>query len=765
MRFTRSALLATALLALGSLQQHGVAKAEVTVTPETETPSSLVLENAEEHQFEAEVNKMLDIVINSLYTNKDIFLRELISNASDALDKLRFMSLTEPSVMDGNPELEVKISYNADAKTITITDTGIGMTQTDLVKNLGTVARSGTSKFLEALGDDSGDMGLIGMFGVGFYSSFLVADKVTVASKSPQEDQQYIWECVNGENTFNVGGDPRGNTLGRGTEITLHLKEDSEEYANEQRLMTMAKHFSEFITHPISVMQIKTVELDDEEDEDEFDDKPEDDLDVGDEDDIDGTEVKPKKEITTESWERVNTQKVIWSRSKDEITDEEYQSFYKTIAKDANDKAASWSHFDAEGNINFKSILYLPEESEQMKIMGETKGSVKLYVRKVLISDEFSLLPPSLSFIKGVVDSDDLPLNVNRETLQESKIIKIIKKKVIRKAIEMIRKFSEQEMEDDADIHPYNEWYSKFGVNLKGAAIEEHANRDRIMKLLRFTSSKSDGELVSFKEYIENLKEWQTEIYFFTGEDEKVMKDSHFMEKFKDKDVEVLFLTHPIDAYLMDNVRDFDNHMFKDVTKNVEFKDEDEDLIKRREKVYKKKFEPLISWLKGIYGKEISKITISKRLGKAPAIVTNGPYGQSAHVQQIMRSQSYAGNDQARDQLNMMKMHRELEINPRHPIVVDLLSSATEGDDETTKEMKDSAFFLLDTALLSGGFSLEPDDKFSERMLRVLQTRLGVESLELEEEINPPVEEDVPPEIDLDGVDNIDLEGFGEDEF
>lgn len=215
----------------------------------------------------------------------------------------------------------------------------------------------------------------------------------------------------------------------------------------------------------------------------------------------------------------------------------------------------------------------------------------------------------------------------------------------------------------------------------------------------------------------------------------------------------------------MDNVRDFDNHMFKDVTKNVEFKDEDEDLIKRREKVYKKKFEPLISWLKGIYGKEISKITISKRLGKAPAIVTNGPYGQSAHVQQIMRSQSYAGNDQARDQLNMMKMHRELEINPRHPIVVDLLSSATEGDDETTKEMKDSAFFLLDTALLSGGFSLEPDDKFSERMLRVLQTRLGVESLELEEEINPPVEEDVPPEIDLDGVDNIDLEGFGEDEF
>lgn len=764
MRFTRSALLASALLALGSFQQYGVAKAEVSAAS-SESPGSIVLENAEEHQFEAEVNKMLDIVINSLYTNKDIFLRELISNASDALDKLRFKSLTEPSIMDGNAELEVKIGYNADEKTITITDTGIGMTQSDLVKNLGTVARSGTSKFLEALGDDSGDMGLIGMFGVGFYSSFLVADKVTVASKSPDEEQQYVWECVNGENTFNVGVDPRGNTLGRGTEITLHLKEDSEEYANENRLMTLAQHFSEFITHPISVLQVKTVEVDDEEDIDEFEDKSEDELDVGDEDDVDSPTEKPKKEVTTESWERVNTQKVIWTRSKEDITDDEYQSFYKTINKGKGDSAASWSHFDAEGNINFKSILYLPEENEQMKIMEETKGSVKLYVRKVLISDEFSLLPPALSFIKGVVDSDDLPLNVNRETLQESKIIKIIKKKVVRKAIEMIRKFSEKETEDDTDIHPYNEWYSKFSVNLKGAAIEDRANQERIMKLLRFTSSSSDGELISLKEYVENLKEWQTEIYYFTGEDEEVMKDSHFMEKFKQKGVEVLYLTHPIDAYLMDNVRDFDNHMFKDITKNVEFKDEDEDLIKRREKVYKEKFDSLTTWLKGIYGKEISKITISKRLGRAPAIVTNGPYGHSAHVQQIMRSQSYAGNDQAKDQLNMMKMYRELEINPRHPIIVDLLSNTPEEGEETTKELKDSAFFLLDTALLSGGFSLEPNDAFSERMLRVLKTRLGVESLELEEEINPPVEEDVPPEINLDGVDDIDLEGFGDDEF
>ena len=290
--------------------------------------------------------------------------------------------------------------------------------------------------------------------------------------------------------------------------------------------MTLAHHFSEFITHPISVLQVKTVEVDDEEDIDEFEDKPDDELDVGEEDDVDAPKDKPKKEVTTESWERVNTQKVIWTRSKDEITDEEYQGFYKTINKGKDESAASWSHFDAEGNINFKSILYLPEESEERRVsMDRPKGSVKLYVRKVLISDEFDLLPLSLSFIKGVVDSDDLPLNVNRETLQESKIIKIIKKKVVRKAIEMIRKFSEKEADEDSGIHPYNDWYQKFSVELKAAAIEERANQERLMKLLRFTSSKSDGELVSIKEYIENLKDWQTEIYYFTGEDENVMKD------------------------------------------------------------------------------------------------------------------------------------------------------------------------------------------------------------------------------------------------
>jgi len=587
MKFHRHALLATALLAIGSFQQHGVAKAEVEAVPETEATDSLLLEDAVEHKFEAEVNKMLDIVINSLYTNKDIFLRELISNASDALDKLRFMSVTDPSILEGKSELEVKIGYNADQKTITITDSGIGMTLDDLVKNLGTVARSGTSKFLEGLGEESADMGMIGMFGVGFYSSFLVADKVTVASKSPEESEQHVWECVNGENTFHVGPDPRGNTLGRGTEITLHLKEESEEYANEDRLMTLTRHFSEFITHPISVLKLKTVEVDDEDDEDEFDEseKSDDELDIGDEDDSDAPEDKPKKEITTETWERVNTQKVIWTRSKDEITDKEYQG----RCSRANDA---------------------PRRNEGL---CETLCAHSSHFR--------------------------------------------------------------------------------------------FTNQERLVKLLRFSTSKSDGELKG---------------------------------------------VHRKHEGLLDNVREFDNHMFKDITKRFEFKDED--LIKRHEKVDEEKFSSLISWLKKVYGKEIAKITISKRLGKAPAIVTNGPYGQSAHVQQIMKSQSYAGNEQAKEQLSAMKIYRELEINPRHPIVASLLENAPEeGDDSfvTSKELRDSAYFLLDTALLSGGFALEPDEAFSNRMLRVLSTRLEVESLELEDEINSPVEEDFPPEINL----------------
>lgn len=372
-------------------------------------------EDAESFAFEAEVSRMLDIVINSLYQNKDIFLRELISNASDALDKIRFLALTNPHYLEVEEKLQVQIEFDADANTLTVRDTGIGMTHDDMVSNLGTVARSGTTRFLQALKDSgdstSGDVSQIGQFGVGFYSSFLVADRVQVASKHPDSADQYIWTSTNGANEFQLFKDPRGNTLTRGTEITLFLKEDCMEYAERTRLELMAKHYSEFVVHPIYLQSIETitVEVDDDEDEPTDEEKPEsedDDLEVSEDEETE----KPKKtkEVTTMEWEHLNKDPAIWTRPKEDISDMDYKNFYKIISKDDSMDPEKWSHFQAEGNINFKSILYLPQDVPQswkQGMVGQDTGGLSLYVRKVLISDEFDLLPRYLMFMRGVVVS------------------------------------------------------------------------------------------------------------------------------------------------------------------------------------------------------------------------------------------------------------------------------------------------------------------------------------------------------------------------
>ena len=391
------------------------------------------LAKAETFEFEAEVHRMLDIVINSLYQNKDVFLRELISNASDALDKIRFLSLTDPTLLEDESELEVKVQYDRDLQTLTITDTGIGMTKSDLIENLGTVAKSGTTSFLNAIqeGSSSADtMNMIGQFGVGFYSVFLVADAVSVASKHPSESEQYIWTSSYGAAAFDVGVDPRGTTLTRGTEITLHLKGDCLHYIDPFKLEKLVSHYSEFVTYPISVRTTATLKVaavsDEDEDEEDLDDL--DDEDAEDEDDEEEEEEEELEDVISHSWKRVNANQAIWTRDKETISDEEYRSFFSLVTKDASETktTAAWSHFNAEGNINFKSILYLPSDVPEFSMhMTEeerlAQSGLKLYVRKVLISDQFrNLLPDYLSFVRGVVDSDDLPLNVNRETLQVS---------------------------------------------------------------------------------------------------------------------------------------------------------------------------------------------------------------------------------------------------------------------------------------------------------------------------------------------------------
>lgn len=789
MKFHRLAVNALALLSLSASMSSNAywgALAEDAAAADSSTTLDGIVapDNAETFKFEAEVHRMLDIVVNSLYQNKDVFIRELISNASDALDKFKYLTLTEPEKYKTGDDvaLEVKLEFDPEARTFVIRDTGVGMTHDEMVSNLGTVARSGTTKFMEALAEKGGDtddmISQIGQFGVGFYSAFLVAEKVVVASKHPTSDKQYVWESENGASSFQIYEDPRGNTLDRGTEIILHLKEDALEYTEESRVEELAKHYSEFVMHPLYLKKDYEMEVEDEDAEDEDESSEDDDLEVGEDEDIEDEEKEKKmKTITSTKWEVLNENTALWRREKDDISDEEYQSFYTVLSGDDFNKAETWNHFNAEGNINFKSLIYLPDKLpdtyRSANIDGDV-GGIRLYVRRVLISDNFDLMPRYLGFVWGVVDSDDLPLNVNRETLQESKIITVIRKKLVRKTLEMIRslikedeKAAAEEDEDDDESEAevdaegnvkvsekkkkekktprYTGWYEKFSPSIKLGVIEDDANRSKLTKLLRFKSSKSGEDYVSFEQYIENKKDWQDEIYVLAGSDIETMEKSPFLDPFREKDVEVLYLTDPIDEYMFQHVKDFDNHKIIHVSsEGVKFKDEDEDLVKRREKAYKTQFKPLVKWLKKLYGNSISRVVISKRLGKSPAIVSSGEYGYTANMERIMKAQAMQHGQDPR-QMGAMKI---FEINPRHPLVHKLLDGCPpekkDDDEEFTlsPEVIDAAWILHDMAMLNGGFQIHDTEAHSERMVAYVQKTLDVESLDLEPEIDPPIEEE-----------------------
>merc|ERR1712019_197082 len=452
---------------------------------------------------------------NSLYTDKQVFLRELVSNAADALEKARFHSVQDESYLGDTKDLEIKIEHDPDAKTISIVDTGIGMSKADLINNLGTVAKSGTTNFLEAMAEGA-DANLIGQFGVGFYSAFLVADKVTVTSKCNEDPVQHVWES-SADASFTVVDDPRGNTLGRGTRVTLHLKEDAHDYLAEDKLKETAKKYSQFIQFPIYVKVKKEVEAEaeeDDDDDDKDDDEEKDDVETKDDDEEKEEEEKkaPTKKTVYE-WEQVNTQKAIWLRAKEDVTEEEYNEFYKSISKDYLDPLA-YTHFNAEGEIEFKSILFLPKKApfDMMDNYWTKKSEVKLYVRRVLVAEKFEeLLPRYLNFVRGVVDSDDLPLNVSREQLQQNKIMKVISKKLVRKVLELMKKLAkEEESGEDEEKEEKEEkkdskdeestwakFYKEFNKNLKMGCYEDDSNRSKLSKLLRFKSTKSEDKDIS----------------------------------------------------------------------------------------------------------------------------------------------------------------------------------------------------------------------------------------------------------------------------
>merc|ERR1719333_2107608 len=582
-------------------------------------------ESTEKHEFQAEVSRLMDIIINSLYTDKQVFLRELISNSADALEKARFHSVQDESFLGDFKDLEVKIEHDADQKTLTIIDTRVGMSKADLINNLGTVAKSGTTNFLEAMAE-GGDANLIGQFGVGFYSAFLVADKVSVTSKCNDDPVQHVWES-SADASFTVVDDPRGNTLGRGSRVTLHLKEDAHDYLSEDKLKETAKKYSQFIQFPIYVKVKKEVDADTDEDEDDDkdDEEEKDDVEAKDDEEKEETEEekKPKKKTVFE-WEQVNTQKAIWLRAKEDVTEEEYNEFYKGISKDYLDPLA-YTHFNAEGEIEFKSILFLPKKApfDMMDNYWTKKAEIKLCVRRVLVAEKFEgLLPRYLGFVRGVVDSDDLPLNVSRDQLQQNKIMKVISKKLVRKVLELMKKLAkedesgedEDEDKDDEDKEEkeekeekkdkkdetdeestWSKFYKEFNKNLKMGCYEDDSNRSKISKLLRFVSTKSEEKEISLDKYLDRMQESQESIYYMSGDNMEVMKKAPALQVFKKKDIEVLMLSDHLDEPCIQKLADYEGKKFVSIQKADVKLDETEEEKKKFSKL-KDMYKPLTDW-------------------------------------------------------------------------------------------------------------------------------------------------------------------------
>jgi heat shock protein beta len=605
------------------------------------------------------------------------------------------------------------------------------------------------------------------------------------------EDEQYVWEST-ADDTFKIAEDPRGSTLGRGTEITLFLKDDASQFLDQSELQSLIERYSEFITFPIylhtSREESYEVEIEDEDVEEDEDDSA-DELDELKAEDAESEEdEKPKTRTETKTvweWTLVNSQKAIWTRSKDELTDEDYNGFYKSISKDVEDPL-SHIHFMAEGEIEFRSIMYVPSKMNTALLDNyyQSKNELKLYVKKVMIADQLEdLLPRYLNFIQGVVDSDDLPLNVSRETLQQHKVLKVMGKKLTRKVLEMLRqlvKESEEEKDqveeeveepeegkeviEDKKVNKYLEFWKEFGKNIKLGVIEDESNKTRLSKLLRFhTSTLDEGEFTSLEGYVERMKEWQTDIYFITGETIETVEKSSFMEKFTKKNVEVLYLVDPLDEYLASHLGTFDSHKLVDITKEgLKFGDEGDE-EERRLELYKENYTPLTKFLKDLLGSKVSKVIISDNLESVPSMLVTSQFGYSANMERIMKAQTFGDNQ--KNQFMMSK--KTMAINPRHPIVDELLKEVeVVEDDEVASETKDLAWLLFDTALLNSGFTMDDPEGFAKRMYRLMQKGLSLETLELLDPIEVPEPEEEEEDEDFeDNDDDEETEDLDHDEL